>query len=85
MSEKLLVWWKILEAKDIAGYIFAISLGIYFFAYVGIPALAELFSANITALPTAVGTLVTTVVGIAVAAGAIIYFLPAGIKSRVGL
>lgn len=74
-----------MEGKDIAGYIFGISLGIYFFAYVAIPALAELFEANTTSLPTAVATLVTTVVGIAVAAGAIIKFLPSGIKSRVGL
>lgn len=74
-----------MEGKDIAGYIFAISLGIYFFAYVAIPALVELFGANVTGLPTAVATLVTTVVAIAVAAGAIIHFLPSSIKSKVGL
>lgn len=74
-----------MDGKDIAGYVFGISLGLYFFAYVAIPALAELFDANITALDPAVGTLVTTVVGIAVAAGAILSFLPSSLKARAGL
>lgn len=74
-----------MEGKDIAGWIFGISLGIYFFAYVAIPALVELFSANVTALPTAVQTLVTTVVAIAIAAGAIMKFMPSAIKSKIGL
>ena len=73
------------EGKDIAGWIFGISLGIYFFAFVAIPALVELFGANVTALPSAVQTLVTTVVGIAVAAGAIMKFMPSSIKSKIGM
>jgi len=74
-----------LDGKDIAGYIFGISLGIYFFAYVAIPALVELFGANTTGIDAAVATLITTVVGIAVAAGAILSFLPSSLKSRAGL
>lgn len=73
------------EGKDIAGWIFGISLGVYFFAYVAIPALVELFEANTTSLPTAVATLVTTVVGIAIAAGAIMKFMPASVKGKIGL
>lgn len=73
------------EGRDISGWIFGVSLGIYFFAYVGIPALVELFDANTTSLPTAVATLVTTVVAIAIAAGAIMKFMPSGIKSKIGL
>jgi len=74
-----------MDGKDIAGYIFGISLGIYFFAFVAIPALVELFDANVTGLDTSVATLVTTVVGIAVAAGAILSFLPSSLKTRAGL
>lgn len=74
-----------MEGKDIAGYVFGISLGVYFFAYVAIPALVELFGANVTGVDAAVATLVTTVVGIAVAAGAILSFLPESLKSRAGL
>jgi len=74
-----------MDGKDIAGYIFGISLGLYFFAYVAIPALLELFNANVTGLDPAVATLVTTVVAIAVAAGAILSFLPSSLKDRAGL
>lgn len=74
-----------MEGKEIAGYIFGISLGIYFFAFVAIPALVELFGANTTGIEDAVATLITTVVGIAVAAGAILAFLPSSLRSRTGL
>jgi len=74
-----------MDGKDIAGYIFGISLGLYFFAYVAIPALVELFDVNVTGLDPAVATLVTTVVAIAVAAGAILSFLPSSLKDRAGL
>lgn len=73
------------DGTDIAGWIFGVSLGIYFFAYVAIPALVELFTANTTDLPVAVATLVTTVVGIAVSAGAIMKFMPSSIKSKIGM
>jgi len=74
-----------MDARGISGYVLGISLGIYFFAFVAVPALVELFGINITGLPDSVGTLVTTVVAIAVAAGAIMSFLPDSIKARAGL
>lgn len=73
------------DGSDIGGWIFGISLGIYFFAFVALPALVELFGVNVTGLPTSVQTLVTTVVAIAVAAGAIMKFMPSSMKSKIGM
>lgn len=73
-----------MDGREIAGFIFAVSIGIYVFAYVAVPALVELFSANTTGLPTAVATLVTTVVGISVAIAVVIKFMPSGIRNKVG-
>ena len=73
-----------MDGRDIAGFIFSISIGIYVFAYVAIPALVELFGANVTGLPTAVATLVTVVVGISVAIAVVIKFMPEAIRSKVG-
>lgn len=72
------------EVKNIAGFLFSLAIGIYIFAYVAIPALVELFSANVTALPTAVATLVTTVVAISVAVAVVIKFMPQGLRDRIG-
>jgi hypothetical protein len=74
-----------MDSRNIGGWIFSVSLGIYFFAYVAIPALVELFGVNLTGLPTSLQTLVTTVIGIAVAAGAIMAFMPTSMKSKIGL
>lgn len=76
---------KGLAGGEIAGFIAAISIGIYLFAYMALPALQALAEANTTGLDAGVATLVTTVVSIIVAVAVIIKFLPSQIKSRIGM
>lgn len=76
---------KALSGGEIAGFIASISIGIYLFAYMALPALQALAEANTTGLDAGVATLVTTVVSIIVAVAVIIKFLPSQIKSRIGM